>query len=326
MKKIVIALLAIAAAGGAYVWRARQPVASNATRSFQGYVEGNFIYVAAEDSGRIDALSVEAGDQVAPGAELFGLESSTQTAQRNEAEARVKQADAQIDNLKAAGQRPEQIAVLEAQEQQARAQLTLTRGEFERQRELFSKGVATKAAFDQAQASFERDMAALAVAQRQIEAGRLAGRTADIAAAEAAQRAAQATLRQSETRLSKRKVAAAVQGRVQDVFFRPGEVVNAGQPVLSILPANNLRLRFYAPETALSQFRIGQIVSVSCDRCKPGQRAAISFISREAEYTPPVIFSQQERAKLGFRLEARPLDGLALPVGLPIDVALADGG
>ena len=326
MNRFVAGALVAAIAGGGWVWRSRQPAPVAEQRTFQGYVEGNFVYLAAEDSGRIETLSVEAGDQVAQGADIFTLESSVQTAQRNEAEARLRQAEAQLENLKEAGQRPEQSAVLRAQEEQARAQLKLSRGEFERQQTLFQKGVSTKAAFDQAQAAFDRDTAAVNVAQRQIDAAKLSGRTADIAAAEAAIRAAQATLRQTETRLAKRKVSASVAARVQDVFFRPGEVINPGQPVVALLPPASLRLRFYAPETALSQFRIGQTVTIACDRCKSGQRATISFISREAEYTPPVIFSQQERAKLVFRLEARPLDGLDLPVGLPIDVALAGGG
>ena len=99
-------------------------------------------------------------------------------------------------------------------------------------------------------------------------------------------------------------------------------MIQPGQPVMSILPANNLRLRFYVPETVLSQFRIGQTVAVSCDRCRAGQRAAISFISREAEYTPPVIYSQGTREKLVYMVEARPAvaDATRLRPGQPVDV------
>jgi HlyD family secretion protein len=99
--------------------------------------------------------------------------------------------------------------------------------------------------------------------------------------------------------------------KVQDVFFRAGEVVNAGQPVLSLLPPGNLRVRFYVPEPALSSLALGQTVRVTCDNF---------FISREAEYTPPVIFSEKERAKLVFRIEARPVGTWSLPIGLPVSV------
>jgi len=107
---------------------------------------------------------------------------------------------------------------------------------------------------------------------------------------------------------------------VQDVFFRAGEVVNAGQPVLSVLPPQNLRLRFYVPEPVLATFALGQTVAVACDSCPAGIEAKVSFISREAEYTPPVIFSEQERAKLVFRIEARPAAAMNLPIGLPVSV------
>jgi HlyD family secretion protein len=97
--------------------------------------------------------------------------------------------------------------------------------------------------------------------------------------------------------------------------------VNAGQPVLALLPPANLRVRFYVPEPMLSTIMLGQTVSVTCDNCGADLRARITFISQEAEFTPPVIFSEQERAKLVFRVEARPLDpDLRLPIGLPVTV------
>ena len=306
MKRAAL-LFVLLLAGGLYGWRFMHAPAEG-PRMFQGYVEGNFVYAAAEDAGRIDVLAADAGDEIRKGALLFALESSVQAAQRNEAEARLKQAQAQLANLKAAGQSPEQIAVIRAQEQQAQAQLALSRGEYERQQTLYERGVTPKAAYDQARAAFDRDTAALEVAQRQIDAAQLGGRNAEIAAAEAAVVAAEAALRQSETRLEKRRVTSVVDARVQDVFFRAGEVINPGQPVLALLPVGGLRIRFYAPETYLSQFRIGQRVMVACDRCAANLMATVSYISREAEYTPPVIFSQQERAKLVFRLEARPRD------------------
>jgi HlyD family secretion protein len=292
-----------------------------ASTSFQGYIEGNLVLMAPEEGGRIERLEVEAGDQVAEGQLLFAQESSVQQAQRNEAEARYRQAEAQLANLKAALQRPEQIAVLRAQEERARASLDLSRSEYQRQQTLFQRGYSAKARLDQAEAAFERDKAALDEASRQILAAQMSGRSGDIEAAEAAVRANEAMLRQAETRLGKRRVAAPAGAIVQDVYFRPGEVVNAGQPLLALLPPANLRVRFYVPEPALSTLSLGDTVAVTCDSCGEGLRARIIFISREAEFTPPVIFSEQERAKLVFRVEARPLDGgKRLPIGLPVSV------
>jgi HlyD family secretion protein len=320
MKRPLAILLALVlAAGGAYWYLTREEDRSSA---FQGYVEGNLVFMAPEESGRIEKLEVEAGDVVSEGQLLFALESSVQQAQRNEAEARYRQAEAQLANLKAALQRPEQIAVLRAQEERARASLDLSRSEYQRQQTLFQRGYSAKARLDQAEAAFERDKAALEEVSRQIQAAQLSGRSGEIEAAEAAMRAFEAMLRQAETRVAKRRVVAPAAARVQDVYFRAGEVVNAGQPVLALLPPANLRVRFYVPEPVLSTLSLGEAVSVTCDSCGEGIRARIIFISREAEFTPPIIFSEQERAKLVFRVEARPLDAdVRLPIGLPVSVS-----
>ncbi|MDQ4061869.1 MAG: HlyD family efflux transporter periplasmic adaptor subunit [Pseudomonadota bacterium] len=311
---------AVVAAGALLVPLVRD---GDTPRTYQGYMEGNLVLAAPEETGRIVRLEVDAGDEVAPDQLLFTLEASMQEAQRVEAEARLGQARAQLANLKAAQQRPEQVAVLRATEERARAALELSRNELHRQQLLFQKGYTAKARLDQAAASFERDKAALEEVQRQIEAAQLAGRTAEIEAAEAAVHAAEAAVRQAEVRLARRRVASPVAARVQDVYFRTGEVVNAGQPVLALLPPGNLHVRFYVPEPELSGFALGQMVAIKCDRCGPDLKGRVSFISREAEFTPPVIFSEQERAKLVFRVEARPEnDAARLAPGLPVSVRL----
>jgi len=320
--RLILMLMLLAAAGGAAFWYLGRDEEESTV--FQGYMEGNLVYMAPEESGRIERLAVEAGDSVTEGQFLFALESSVQVAQRNEAEARLRQAEAQLANLKAAQQRPEQIAVLRAQVERARANLDLSKNEAERQKALFQKGISAKARLDQAESAYERDKAMLDEAQRQIQAAQLAGRSAEIDAAEAFARAAEAMLRQAETRVAKRQVSSPTAARVQDIYFRAGEVVNAGQPVLSLLPPANVRVRFYVPEPVLSTPSLGQTVALRCDSCPDDLRARISFLSREAEYTPPVIFSDKERAKLVFRAEAKPVGAVDLPIGLPVSVMPLD--
>ena len=320
--RALVAILVVAAAVGAAYWYSVRD--NDIETAFQGYIEGNLVFMAPEEGGRIERLAVEAGDEVAEGQLLFALDASVQEARRNEAEARYRQAEAQVANLRAALQRPEQVAVLRAQEERARASLDLSRSEYERQQTLFQRGISAKARLDQAEAALERDKAALDEAVRQIQAAQLSGRSGEIAAAEAAMRAAEAMLRQTETHVAKRRVVAPAAARVQDIYFRAGEVVNAGQPVLALLPPQNLRVRFYVPEPLLSTLSLGDIVHVACDSCE-GLRARISFMSSEAEFTPPVIFSEQERAKLVFRVEARPLDAdMRLPIGLPVTATPAE--
>ncbi|MFL5190253.1 MAG: HlyD family secretion protein, partial [Microvirga sp.] len=290
---IVFAVLLLA--GGAAAWFFWPQ--SDDTIRFQGYVEGYLVFMAPEEGGRIEELTVDSGDRVAEGTMLFRLDASVQSAQRNEAAAKLQQTRAQLANLEAALRRPEEIAVLEAQEERAQAQLGLSQAELDRQRTLFERGIAAKAQYDQARTAFERDKAALAEVQRQIDAGQIAGRSGEIGAAEAAVQANEAALMQAETRLAKRQVKAPSDAQVQDVYFRAGETVNAGQPVLALLPPANRRIRFYVPEPLLATIALGQTVGLSCDSCKDGLQARISFISSEAEFTPPVIFSEQERAK-----------------------------
>jgi HlyD family secretion protein len=150
------------------------------------------------------------------------------------------------------------------------------------------------------------------------------GRAAEIKAQDAAARAARAALDMAEWRLAQRSVAAPVGGRVADVLAQPGETMAAGAPVVSLLPPANIFIRFFIPEPALSGVHRGDAVALACDGCPAGLRATISFISPQAEYTPPLIYSESSRAKLVFLVEARPPPEQAsrLNPGQPIEVRL----
>jgi HlyD family secretion protein len=141
--------------------------------------------------------------------------------------------------------------------------------------------------------------------------------------AEAALRIAQARLNSAQTRLARRRVFSPVEGPVQQIYFRAGEMVSAGRPVLALLPPKNLKVRFYVGEAVLPLLKLDDWINVSCDGCAEGIRAKISFISRTSEFTPPVIYSQEERSKLVFLIEARPEKPELLRVGQPITVTLA---
>ena len=135
-------------------------------------------------------------------------------------------------------------------------------------------------------------------------------------------RQAQANLDWSKTRLARRRAVSPAEGTIQEVYFRPGETVPPGRPVIALLPPSNLKIRFYAPETELTAVTIGQVVTVSCDGCEAGLTAQVSFIAQSAEYTPPVIYSREERAKLVYLIEARPLHPDKFRVGQPVTVTI----
>jgi HlyD family secretion protein len=290
----------------------------------QGWVEGDFVFVGPDEAGRVETLSVREGDQVAAAAPLFAVDADLQAADVRSASAQVAEARARLSRLEAAQQRKEEIAVLRAQERRAESAVALSTAELERQQSLAAKGIAAQAQLDIAKANSARDKAALEEVRRQITVAQLASREEDIAAAREALAAAQARQTAAETRLARRKLAAPVSGTVQQVYYRPGEMVPAGRPVVSLLPPGNIKVRFFVAETALAKIAPGDTVQVVCDGCAP-ITARVSFIARSAEYTPPVIYSIEERNKLVFMIEARTETPVGLRVGQPVTVTLPGG-
>ena len=141
--------------------------------------------------------------------------------------------------------------------------------------------------------------------------------------AEAALRQANANLAWAETRVARRNAYSPADGTIQQVYYRPGETVPAGRPVVALLPPGNLKIRFFASEADLPAINFGDSVTVTCDGCDKGLTAKVSFISRSAEFTPPVIYSMDERSKLVFLIEARPDQPDKFRVGQPVSVTLS---
>jgi len=296
---------------------------ANEDAAFPGYMEADLVLVGSEQGGRVATLSVEEGASVQQGDPIFVLESEEQEASVAAARARVQEAEARLADAKAEVQRPGEIEILDASLHQAQAMLEQANNNLERARALFAKGWITKAQLDDTIAQHDRNEAAVAEAEKRITAARLPGRSDMIDAAAANAEAARHALIEAEKNLGKRQVFAPANGTVEEVYFRPGEVVNSGQAVVALLPPRNLKVRFFVAEPDRAGLQVDQTISLSCDGCPPDLKAKISFIAREAEFTPPVIFSREQREKLVFLVEARP-DGQAseLTAGQPLTVTL----
>ena len=173
--------------------------------------------------------------------------------------------------------------------------------------------VVKKAAVTNAQQAFDRAKELLKTA---------AGTQKTYDDAEAALRQAKANLAWSETRLARRSAYSPADGTIEQVYYRAGETVAASKPVVALLPPQNLKFRFFAPEPLLPDIKYGGTVAISCDGCEKGLTAKVSFIARSAEYTPPVIYSLDERAKLVYLIEARPEHPEKFRVGQPVTVTL----
>jgi HlyD family secretion protein len=140
--------------------------------------------------------------------------------------------------------------------------------------------------------------------------------------AEATLRTAEARLNSAKTKLERRRMLSPAAGTIQEVYFREGELVQPGRPIVSLLPPENTRVRFFVPQAVLPTVHVGDRIAVRCDGCASGLVARVSFISAQAEFTPPIIYSQEERARLVFRVEATPERPADLRVGQPVSVAL----
>ena len=295
----------------------------------QGYVEGDYLRIGLPMAGQVVRLAVDRGSDVKAGQELFALDSVAEQAAVAQVQAQLEQATSQRDNL-LTGRRLLEIKALEAQKNQAEASLRLSLAQLRRQEELVKSDFASHEQVDQARAAVDRDSARVAELTAQVAFAHEGGRNAEITAAEAAMRAAQAALAQAEWRLDQRKGLAPQDARVDDVLLRPGEQAAAGQPVVSLLPPGNIKLRFYLSARQLARAPLGGVIGLSCESCAADMTAKISFVAPEASYAPPVLYSREGKEKLVFLVEARPQQ--AVPVlhpGQPVTVALpilAPGG
>jgi HlyD family secretion protein len=211
-----------------------------------------------------------------------------------------------------------------AQLAQAQAALQLSTADLARARDLFQKKFVSQQRVDEASSANERDRARVAELGAQLATAGLPARPDEIRAAESEAGAARQALAQADWRLRQKKATAPVAGTVTDTLYVQGEWVGAGAPVVTILPPENVKARFFVPETKLGALRVGQGVELRCDGCAAPIAATVTFISPQAEFTPPVIYSKDSRAKLVFLVEARPSkeDAAKLHPGQPLDVVL----
>jgi HlyD family secretion protein len=289
----------------------------------QGYVEGEYVRIAAPFAGTLVKLETARGAQVQAGAALFALEAANEDAARGEAAARVRQAEARLEDLRK-GKRETEIAAVRAQLAQAQAAAAFSEKELARQLDLVSKGFVSRQAADAARAARDRDRDKVAEMRNTLATATAGARPDELRAAEAEVHAAREALAQADWKLRQKTVASTVAGRVVDTLFVEGEWVPSGAPVVTILPPGNVKIRFFAPEPKLAALQVGQRVDVACDGCGAPFPATLTFVAPQAEFTPPVIYSRDARAKLVFRVEARAEGGVSarLHPGQPVDVRI----
>jgi HlyD family secretion protein len=294
-----------------------------APSGYQGYVEGEFVNVASPIAGRLDELSVKRGDNIALNARLYALEAVSETAAQRQAQEQVKAAEATLADLKA-GRRPPEQDVTKAQLAQAEVELGRAATNLSRDEAQFKIGGIARAQLDDARSAHAAAQARVTQLRSELTVAQLPSRSEQIQAQAAQVAAARAALEQTTWRLDQKSVRATRAGRVYDTLYREGEWVAAGSPVVRMLPPSNVKVRFFVPQTIVGSLAAGRAVAIQCDGCGADIPATISYISNEAEFTPPVIYSNETRSKLVFMIEARPTPENApkLNPGQPVSVTL----
>lgn len=324
MRRVVPFLVIGALAAAGFYWRAPLLSALGLDEEdgrYLGYVEGETSLIAPPVAGRLVERPVNRGDEVKKGDRLFVIDPVMARAEIARTEAALAEAEARYENL-LKGKRPEEQDVVRAQRRENDAALAQAETEFKRQTELLAKGVGTRKDYEQAESMTRQLHSRAASLAAQERVGELAARPDEIAAAKAQVDQDRANLAQARKRLEDLMPVAPEDGLIENTFFNIGEWVPAGTPVVSLLPAYRVKLRFYVPQEDVAHAAMGAPVSFTCDGCPADLKAKIIYVSPRAEFTPPVIYSQTARSKLVFLIEARPEASQAqLSPGLPVTVA-----
>lgn len=291
---------------------------------FQGYVEGEFVHVGTSVAGHLKKLAVQRGEWVKKGESLFDLDTEPEAIAVREAQERLQVALARRNDLQK-GQRPLEISVIEARLTKAKTDLELAKLEQARYEKLYRQKVVQEEALDTARAATQRNEATLQEVMAQLQMAKLAAREDLIVAAEAEIAVAQTVVEKAQWWLAQKQVKTSQAGQVVDVFYYEGEWVPAGNPVLSLLPPIRRKVRFFVPETLLGGIEMGQQLGLRCDGCAKNIVVSVSYVSPQAEYTPPVIYSRENRAKLVYMVEAVPVkkeEAMKLHPGQPVEVVV----
>ncbi len=294
---------------------------------YNGYVEAEFVHVSATATRKIATLDVAEGDRVKKGDLLFTLDDTHEAAALRAAIARADAARAELERLEAGG-RTEEIRVIEAELEQARAALDLARSNLQRTLRLVEKGNLPPAQLDADRTAVRRAEARISELEARLALARSPARKEDIIAARARLEAARADVRRARAALEDLEVHAPADGLVEKIHYRVGEVLPAGRPALTLLPREGRKVIFFIREPERAGFAIGQRLTVRCDGCAGSFAATLTRIASEPQYTPPIIYSREQRTRFVYRAEATLAPGSGLHPGQPVTLtrAGADGG
>ncbi|MGQ3887873.1 HlyD family secretion protein [Legionella sp. CNM-1927-20] len=288
--------------------------------AYQGYVEGENIYLASPNSGILIKLAVQRGQLVKKGQFLFELDPNPQALAIKQYQAEITQAEHVLKDLQNP-RRTEEITAIEAQIEQVNAQLILAQARLKRYQQLYERRVVAKDVYDEVVARYQELVKSKAQYQANLDLAKQGSRIEQIRAQQAQIQALQARLKEATWQLRQKKLFAPAAGIIFDTYYREGEFVGNQQPVLSLLTPENVHIEFFIPIEQLGNLKVGQSINFTCAGCQPSQ-AVVNYISPEAEYLPPLVYSRENAAKLVFRIKANMITFNQYKPGQPVTVYL----
>ncbi len=283
-----------------------------------GYIEGEYRYLSAPESGWIERSLFVEGQRIERGELAFSLDERDQQLALVQTQAQARQAQAQWENT-LMGAREVELLVLQRQKEEVQANLRLAQATLIRYEKLLKSRAISALEVDQMRANVKALSASVNALDSELAAQALPAREQEIAAAKAGLATAHANEALAQEALSRRRVISRLSGEITRVYHYPGEFVSAGAAVLQVLPEDARKVIFFVPQAQLSALRVGEVVTVRGDGAGQSD-AVIRWINDRAEYTPPVLYTEKSRSDLVFRVEARLQQ--PLPIGLPVDVVI----
>lgn len=293
----------------------------NKHEQFEGYVEGENIFLASPFYGVLNHLAVQRGQQVKKGELLYSLDPNPQLMNIIQIQGELAQAKSQLNDLKKPRRR-EEIDAIEAQIQQTNAQITLADIRVSRYQKLVDKQASDKDSLDAALAYLQQQKELKMQYEANLALAKLGSREDLITAQQGVVDSLIAKLNISQWELAQKTIYAPADGVIFDTYYRTGEYVAAQQSVLSLLTPENIRIEFFVPLEFLAQLKVGQNISFDCEGCQKNNPAVISYISPDAEYLPPLVYSRDNSSKLVFRIKARINNPSLFKPGQPVMVNL----
>lgn len=290
---------------------------------YQGYAEGEFVNISSSQSGKLDKLFVKRGDQVSKNSNLFALECENEVLAVQQASSELSAAQATLNDYKK-GSRPEEINVIEAQLSQAMANAENASIQLSRNSQLYPSNAISKTQFDDATALAKTTAAKVKELQNGLNVAKLAKRADQITAQEARLQQLRSAVAQAQWKLNEKALKSRGNALVFDTLYREGEWLPSGGIVVRLLPPENIKIRFFVPQKSAEELTIGQNITIVSRSDGKKFPARVTYISTEAEYTPPIIYSNETKEKLTYMIEAYPnrIDAPHLHPGQPVEVSL----